>query len=104
MRMVSAGIQRGLAEKSMFRSLVKHSSTIVTIVSLLGTFAAAHAGQAVPQITQPVDNSARVTLHGNTHPLATAANDRGMVPASTAADRMLLLLKRPAEQEAALQQ
>jgi hypothetical protein len=75
----------------MFRTFVKHTPTIVAFVSLLGTFATAHAGQAVPQITQRVDDSARVALHGNTHPLATAANDRGVVPASTAAERMLVL-------------
>ncbi|HLJ75933.1 MAG TPA: S53 family peptidase, partial [Acidobacteriaceae bacterium] len=53
---------------------------------------------------QTVDESARVTLHGYVHPLANAANDRGAAPDSMPLERMHLVLKRSASQEAALQQ
>ena len=49
----------------------------------------------------PIDESARVVLHGNRHPLATAANDRGEAPSALPMNRMLLVLKRdPATQSA----
>jgi subtilase family serine protease len=55
-------------------------------------------------VTGVVDESERVTLRGTVHPLAVAANDRGPVPDSLAAQRMLLILNRPPDREAALQQ
>ncbi|HEY3988397.1 MAG TPA: protease pro-enzyme activation domain-containing protein [Acidobacteriaceae bacterium] len=58
----------------------------------------------VPQITQPVDNQQRVTLKGNVRPMPSHARDLGAVDVSMPAGRVLLLLKRPAEQEAALEQ
>ena len=60
-------------------------------------------GQAVPRITQPVNESALVTLKGSTHPWAQARFDRGPVEDSHAG-RMLLVLKRSPEQDAALRQ
>jgi len=53
-------------------------------------------------ISRAVDESARVVLSGNTHPLATRAADRGAVSLSAPANRMLLLLRRSPEQETAL--
>ena len=61
------------------------------------------SGQAVPQIAEQVDNANRVTLTGNVHPLARAEFDRGAVSAAQPMTRMLLLLKRSVEEEAALQ-
>lgn len=55
-----------------------------------------------PRITQAIDNGARTVLHGNVHPLANAANDRGAVSPSLAMNRMLLVLKRSDAQEHAL--
>jgi subtilase family serine protease len=66
--------------------------------------AAATPQAAVPQITQAVNNKQRITLKGNVRPMPRRARDLGAVGANTLASRMLLLLKRPAEQEAALQQ
>ena len=60
------------------------------------------SGQAISRITQPVDDMQRVVLKGNVHPLARAEFDRGAAPAVLALDRMLLVLKRSPEQEAAL--
>lgn len=59
---------------------------------------------ATPLITEPVDEGKLVTLHGGVHPLAQARYDVGAVPDSLAANRILLLLNRPAEREAVLQQ
>ena len=53
-------------------------------------------------ITEAVNEADRVTLKGNVHPLATKAADRGAVPDSTPANRMLLLLQRSPEQESQL--
>ena len=58
----------------------------------------------VVRVTQAVDPSVRVTLPGNTHPLARAEFDQGEAPADLPMKRMLLVLKRSPEQEAALLQ
>jgi len=55
-----------------------------------------------PLITQTVDESELTTLRGNTHPLARPENDLGTAPASLPMARMLLVLKRGNDQEAAL--
>ncbi|MFC5863890.1 Ig-like domain repeat protein [Acidicapsa dinghuensis] len=54
-------------------------------------------------ITRTVDDAQTVTLRGNVHPLATRAADRGEAPASLAEDRMVLVLKRSAQQELGLE-
>jgi hypothetical protein len=51
-----------------------------------------------------VNNQQRVTLKGNVRPIPKRAQDLGAVDVSVPASRVLLLLKRPAEQEAALAQ
>jgi Pro-kumamolisin, activation domain/Bacterial Ig-like domain (group 3) len=55
-----------------------------------------------PRITAAIDEARLTTLHGNTHPLAQAASDRGGAPASLPMQRMLLVLKRSPDQETAL--
>lgn len=59
--------------------------------------------QTAALIVGPVDNAQRITLTGNTHPLARAEFDRGAVDNSLPMTRILLLLKRGDNQEAALQ-
>ena len=49
-----------------------------------------------------MNDAERVRLAGNVHPLAQARYDAGAVPAATPANRLLLLLKRSPEQQAAL--
>jgi hypothetical protein len=56
----------------------------------------------VARIVQAVDDANLTTLRGNTHPLALARFDRGAAPASMPLERMLLVLKRSPEQDAAL--
>ncbi len=60
------------------------------------------AMQPQPLITQAVDESQLTVLKGNTHPLARPQFDLGTAPATLPMQRMLLVLKRSATQEAAL--
>ncbi|MGA7155437.1 MAG: Ig-like domain repeat protein [Acidobacteriaceae bacterium] len=53
-------------------------------------------------VTQAVDNAVRVTLRHNVHPLARPEFDRGEAPSGLPLGRMLMVLKRSPEQEAAL--
>ena len=74
------------------------------LLAVILSLSALAAAQQTPQalVTQPVDNSARITIAGNVHPLARAEFDRGEAPAGLALDRMLLVLKRSPQQEDAL--
>jgi len=56
-------------------------------------------GPPAPLITQAIDESQLVVLHGTVHPLAQARYDVGAVPDSFVAARLLLLPNRPAERE-----
>src|SRR5215831_5496984 len=59
---------------------------------------------AVPaRITQAIDEAQLVRLKGNLHPLARREFDQGPVADSAPMSRMLLVLERSPEQEAALQ-
>ncbi|MGH9450143.1 MAG: Ig-like domain repeat protein [Terriglobia bacterium] len=88
------GTVRGLSLSELAGALV---------FSLLFTPAAwAQSARVRAQIVQPVDLANRVVLRGNTPPLARAENDLGPSPDSLPLNRMLLVLKRPPEQEAAL--
>ena len=60
------------------------------------------ASEAAPRVQGSVDDSARVILHGNLHPLIQSGTDLGAIEDSLPAGRMLLLLQRSPEQEAAL--
>jgi subtilase family serine protease len=66
--------------------------------------ASSGGNQSHALITQPIDETNRVTLGGNTRPEANAKNDRGPVASDFALDHMLLQLRRPAQQEAAARQ
>jgi len=56
------------------------------------------------RITQAIDETRLVQLKGNIHPLARPEFDRGVVNDTEPMNRMLLLLQRGPEQQAALQQ
>jgi hypothetical protein len=56
------------------------------------------------RVTQAIDEKQLVLLPGNVHPLAQTKFDAGAVNGSQPMDRMLLLLQRAPEQEAALRQ
>jgi len=55
-----------------------------------------------PLITQPIDEAQMTVLRGNTYPLARQQFDLGTAPATLPMERMLLVLKRNRQQEAAL--
>ena len=55
------------------------------------------------RIVQRVNESQRTVLKGNVHRLARPQFDRGLAPPNLAMNRMLLVLKRTPEQEAALE-
>lgn len=70
---------------------------VLFLLNPTGAFA-----QASPLLVEPVDNARRVTLIRNVHPLARAEFDRGAAPPDLAMNRMLLVLKRSPDQQAAL--
>jgi len=89
----------------LLRSFIR----VVLLVALSLIFVAAWAA---PRVEGAVDDAARVVLRGNVHPLIRAATgqegmlqpgaDLGAVEDSLPAGHMLLLLRRSAEQDAAL--
>jgi Pro-kumamolisin, activation domain/Bacterial Ig-like domain (group 3) len=56
------------------------------------------------RVTQAIDEKQLLRLKGNVHPLAQARFDQGAVADAQPVDRMLLLLQRSPDQEAALRQ
>jgi hypothetical protein len=61
------------------------------------------ASSATGRIIQPIDDALRTKLPGNIHPLARREFDQGEAPADLPLSRMLMILKRSPQQEAALQ-
>jgi trimeric autotransporter adhesin len=91
---------------------VKSSPSLLLVVRYVcvAVLALSFSTLAYPQnsparlVTQAIDETKLLTLHGTVHPLVQAAYDQGPVPDSFAAKRMLLILNRPPEREAGLQQ
>jgi len=84
------------------------TSRVRLALALAGAFVSctavgmAQATSPPARLTQAVDEANLVTLYGNTHPLARAEYDQGAAPDDLPMERMLLLLQRSPEQEAAL--
>jgi len=72
-------------------------------VCLLGSACAFAQGQTLASQTE-VDETRRVQLFGTVHPLARPESDRGSVPDSFSANRMIVILNRRADRELALKQ
>lgn len=78
--------------------------------SLLGIFLASSTSISAQHqmpvtrslISSPVIDGSRIALGGNVHPLAQARYDVGPAPASARAGRLMLILKRSLQQDAAL--
>jgi len=88
------------------QNLVKSFLPVVVGVGLIlpATCQEAVTPSRVPSlVVQRVDESKLVGLRGNTHFLARAEFDRGLVDPQLPLERMQLVLKRSAEQDAALQ-
>ena len=83
-------------------------SFVFPLTFLHSTSVSAHAqGQAYSsspaRLAGTIDESSLIALRGNTHPLAEAKYDRGPASASMPANRLLLVLARSTEHEAALE-
>ncbi len=85
----------------VYRLLLTVAVLLLPTMTLAQQTATAPAVQ--PRITAAIDEAQLITLRGNTHPFARAQFDRGAAPASLPMQRMLLVLQRGAEQEAALE-
>ena len=100
-----AALSTKCARTAAWKAALRNKIGIAVAFALLG-FVTCGGAQTVPtvdpRINAPVDDTIRTTLTGNTHPLARPQYDRGAVPDSQPLHRMLLLLKRSADQEAAL--
>jgi Pro-kumamolisin, activation domain/Bacterial Ig-like domain (group 3) len=77
---------------------------IIPVLAFFAPFASAQSLAIPSRIVQPVDEANRTVLTGNTYYLARAQYDKGAAPASLPMERMLLLLRRGADQESALEQ
>jgi len=88
------------------RNLRSRWVLVALICTLLFSFSLIANGQqaaiASARVTQPVNLANLVTLRGNTHPLARPEYDQGAAPDSLPTERILLVLQRSAQQEAAL--
>ncbi len=90
--------------------MVRHPLVRLSVLVLAGTsflrpgLLCAQDATAAASRIGAVDESSRVVLRGNRHPLATAANDRGEADPNLPMERMLLVLKRDPAAEAALDQ
>jgi subtilase family serine protease len=82
----------------------RRAATLASVLVLALPLAASAQNSAVPaRVTDRVDVSQLATLSGNTHPLARAQYDQGAAPPDLPMDRIMLVLKRSAAQEATLQ-
>jgi len=86
----------------LLRSLSVQLIAIITLILLSSMTAIGQTPAA--RVTQPVDVEQLVTLKGNTHPLARPEFDQGVAPDSLPMQRILLVLQRSAEQNAALRE
>jgi hypothetical protein len=77
---------------------------LVLVLGCVPSIPVAVQSQAVPLISQSIDQEKVVTLHGNVHPLAQARYEVGTADPSLPARQLMLLLGRPADREVALSQ
>src|SRR5467141_2828875 len=93
--------------------ILRNSLFLLTLILALTAFRAAAQSKpdnvsaaqtaAVPaRITQAIDETQLVRLHGNVHPLARPEFDQGIVADATPMKRMMLVLQRSPEQQTAL--
>ncbi len=88
-----------------FLALALFSTVLPTTAAAQTSDASASQATSRPaRITQAIDEKQLIPLRGNVHPLAQTKFDQGAVSDAQPLDRMLLLLQRAPEQEAALRQ
>lgn len=78
--------------------------TLPALLLCLCFSALAQSVDPANRITDRIDESSRITLAGNVHPMAQARFDNGAAPASTPTGRVSLVLQRSAAQQQALTQ
>ena len=76
---------------------------VAAILLVLPGLVSAQGIPVGPRVSDRVDETRLAVLQGNTHPLARAQFDQGAAPPNLPMNRMLLVLKRGPDQEAALQ-
>ena len=94
------------ATRNLRRALgqIRRTPMLAGALALLAPFVAFAQGNAVrARVTDRVDLARLTTLSGNTHALARAQFDQGSAPPDLPMDRVMLVLKRGPDQEAALQ-
>jgi Pro-kumamolisin, activation domain/Bacterial Ig-like domain (group 3) len=89
--------------RDSLRSSLRAGVLLLAAIAASALLAVAQTASVQSRITQAIDEANLAVLHGNTHPLARAAFDRGVAPPDLPAERMLLVLKRSPQQEAALE-
>ena len=77
-------------------------SFLLVSAMAFSTLAAAQQRYVAPRINEPLDESRRIVLKHNVHPLARTQFQVATAPDNLPMDRMLLVLKRSPEQETAL--
>jgi hypothetical protein len=93
-----------LVVKSSASSLARQFHKFLLLSALVATVGLSSWAQIarVAQIVRPIDETKLVRLAGNTHPAARPPFDLGLVDPAMPMERMLLVLKRSPQQEAAL--
>lgn len=77
--------------------------TSLFVSACLAAIGQIKAAQVPPRIVSRINENVRQTLRGNTHVLARPEFDRGQAAPDLPMARMLLILTRSSQQEAALQ-
>jgi hypothetical protein len=95
-------LQWGEVMRSYFSTTFKAALLFACLMFCSLSVAAQTAALRPSRITQAVDNNNLVTLYGNTHPLARPQYDQGPAEDSLPMERMLMVLQRGPDQEAAL--
>src|SRR6266446_4338713 len=85
-------------------ALASHASRLALLLTVSSCCVHAQTSNIPARIIQAIDEKNLVTLSGNVHPLARAEFDQGPVADAQPLNRILLLLRRSPDQEAALRQ
>ena len=96
------GLAGTLRRRLSLLNVKKAMPVILGLIVVVGAFNLNSFGLSQRLITQPIDESQRVTLAGNVRFEANAKNDRGKIDDSFYLDHMMLVLQRSPEQEEAL--
>ena len=105
MKLLSSAIRNSLFAFTFLLALPAFRAAAQSKPDAATASAPAAQAAAIPaRITQAIDEAQLVRLKGNVHPLARPAFDQGPVSDATPMKRMMLLLQRSPEQQAALRQ